>query len=196
MHSTLVYILLIKLVNSHGWLDEPVARSSAWLYNKKFENAFPNNYMHIQMNCGGYDVLLKNDLKCGICGEEFNKMPKEFEKDGEMYIGQVVQNYFQGQIINVTVQVKIKKSIKYETDLNSRIHFQITANHLGYSEFLICNVDNLTTDATQECLNKRILKDSNGTSKFYIQPYYRGPITTSLVLPLDLKCNHCVFQVN
>ena len=76
------------------------------------------------------------------------------------------------------------------------ISFKITANHLGYSEFSICNVDNLTTDATQDCLNKIILKDSNGKSKFYIPPNFNGAINTSLVLPSDLKCNHCVFQVN
>ena len=109
MHSVLIFILLIKLVlvNSHGWLDEPVARSSAWLYNNKFSNAFPNYYIHTEMNCGNYDVFLKNGQKCGICGEDINTVPKEFEKNGKYYVGKIVQTYSQAQSINVSVQVKI-----------------------------------------------------------------------------------------
>lgn len=61
---------------------------------------------------------------------------------------------------------------------------------------MICNVDNLETDATQECLNKIILKNPTNESKFKIPPKYRGLVNTTLVLPTDLVCNHCVFQVD
>lgn len=60
---------------------------------------------------------------------------------------------------------------------------------------MICNVDGLYTDATQECLNKIFLKDTNGQTKIYIPKGYTGKINTILKLPDYLLCNHCVLQV-
>ena len=61
---------------------------------------------------------------------------------------------------------------------------------------MVCNVDGMSTDATQECLNKIYLKDNNGQTKIYIPRGYNGKINTILKLPDNLSCNHCVFQVN
>ena len=65
---------------------------------------------------------------------------------------------------------------------------------MGHSEFYMCDVDNLESDATQPCLNKNPLSDLNGNTKFKVN-ITQGPIVTSLILPPDLTCNHCVFQV-
>lgn len=45
----------------------------------------------------------------------------------------------------------------------------MTANHLGYFEFRICNTDNLQgQDATQSCLDRTVLSDKLGRKQFYI----------------------------
>ena len=59
---------------------------------------------------------------------------------------------------------------------------------------MICNVDSMSSDATQDCLNRIYLKDTNGQTKTYIQKT-TGMIKTSLKLPDNLYCKHCVFQV-
>lgn len=47
--------------------------------------------------------------------------------------------------------------------------FKVTANHLGYFEFRLCNVDNLNgMDATQACLDKTILRDKFNKKQFQI----------------------------
>ena len=61
--SLLVWFFLIGIARqaaSHGWLDKPVARSSAWLYNKKYDSSFPYFYQDTQMNCGEYDTFVQN----------------------------------------------------------------------------------------------------------------------------------------
>ena len=76
-------------------------------------------------------------------------------------------------------------------------YFKIQANHLGYSSFYICKLDGSSADATQECLQKTLLLQPNGDSK-YFHPNdqgFQGPLNVNLVLPKDLTCNHCVLQV-
>ena len=49
-------------------------------------------------------------------------------------------------------------------------------------------------DATQECLDKTLLKDVNGLTRFPVQGSIRD-FNYQIVLPQDLTCNQCVFQV-
>lgn len=49
-------------------------------------------------------------------------------------------------------------------------------------------------EATQQCLNKMVLKDKSGRSRFSVLPSFVGVITTRLVLPKSFTCNHCVMQ--
>ena len=72
---------------------------------------------------------------------------------------------------------------------------KITANHKGYFEFRLCNVDGMAGDATQNCLDRNILQDENGNTKIYIPGGKTGKFTSRLVLPSGLSCEHCVFQV-
>ena len=51
-------------------------------------------------------------------------------------------------------------------------------------------------DATQKCLEQTILKDPSGNTKFNITSTDYGAMKTTLVLPSNLVCSHCVFQVN
>ena len=77
-------------------------------------------------------------------------------------------------------------------------HFKkITANHWGFFEFGICNVDNnrIDQDATQECLDKNKLFDMNNKTRINIQKAFIGRINMTLQLPLKFTCKHCVFQV-
>ena len=67
---------------------------------------------------------------------------------------------------------------------------------MGYYEFYICNVDGMAGDATKECLEQTILKDPSGNTRFNITSADYGPMNTILVLPSNLVCSHCVFQVH
>ncbi len=73
--------------------------------------------------------------------------------------------------------------------------FKINANHLGYFEFRVCNVDNLAGDATQECLDRILLADLTGNTKILVSKESIGRITITLRLPNDFNCDHCVLQV-
>lgn len=67
----------------------------------------------------------------------------------------------------------------------------MTANHKGIFEFRICNLDKLSGDVTQECLNKTVLKirDTDET-QFIIDNKMKQVYT--IQLPDDLVCEHCV----
>jgi hypothetical protein len=63
-------------------------------------------------------------------------------------------------------------------------------------EFRLCNIDNLKTDATQECLNKTVLKIVEAQNPRNLQKFRVHSELTStdltLMLPGNFTCNHCV----
>ncbi|CAF0739159.1 unnamed protein product [Rotaria sordida] len=72
-----------------------------------------------------------------------------------------------------------------------------TANHKGHFEFRLCNVDsNPNSDATQECLDRRVLKiaGTDSTRIRDVDKYGTATITVRVQLPSDVACRHCVFQ--
>ena len=72
---------------------------------------------------------------------------------------------------------------------------KITANHYGWFEFRLCNRDeNGGAEATHECLNKYLLADASGNTRFNIGSTL-GKITTQVRLPSGLSCQQCVIQV-
>jgi hypothetical protein len=164
-------------IYGHGYLYEPVARSSAWLVDSSFRQCctWPQ---HMEMFCGGLGHQWNvNDGKCSICGEPYEKEVKLFEKGGAMYKGTSVKTYTQGQQIDVKVM--------------------LTANHKGYFEFRLCNLDaNPLADATQECLDRHqlIIVDTNSTKFRDVSKYGSEMITVRVQLPSDVACKHCVFQ--
>ena len=77
--------------------------------------------------------------------------------------------------------------------------FKITANHKGFFEFRLCNVDSLETDASQACLNQTQLTvlDTNheSDSKRYRIHEEMHMVELKLALPGDhFACRHCVLQ--
>ncbi len=121
-------------------------------------------------------MFLKTGGLCGICGEEY-KSVKKFEKGGSLYRGLTVRTYTQGEVIEVVVE--------------------ITANHKGFFEFRLCDVAKANNDgeATQQCLNQNLLKDTFGRMKIPCLPG-TGKFTSKLLLPATMSCTRCVFQVN
>lgn len=168
----LVGLAAVRQVDSHGRLLNPPARSSCW---REFPGKCSTEYTDNQMNCGGFwQQHSVNGGKCSVCGEDWSLRNKMFERPaGSKYTGFKVRNYQQGQTVDVTVE--------------------ITANHLGWFEFRVCNVDDRTGDADQSCLDKNLLADRNGVTRFQIGSRL-GMFTYQLVLPKSLRCNHCVFQ--
>ncbi|CAF3167504.1 unnamed protein product [Rotaria sp. Silwood2] len=197
-----MFLLLLLLLSTnvlsvwgHGFLFDPPARSTAWIVIPDFRSCC-TYYDHMQMFCGGVPVQYGEnsrtfslfactylhlwhllDGKCGICGEPYNQVNKLFEMGGSMYKGTSVKTYNQGQQISVKVN--------------------LTANHMGYFEFHLCNVDTTpNSDATQDCLDRRILKLANSDlTKYSITGAIgNSQIIVNLQLPAGVSCQHCVFQ--
>lgn len=72
------------------------------------------------------------------------------------------------------------------------ISFRITANHLGYVFYQLCDLDEFPHES-EECFGKYNLKFADGSDKYYIGST-RGGIDTTVVLPLGLSCKHCVLR--
>jgi hypothetical protein len=63
---------------------------------------------------------------------------------------------------------------------------------LGHFEFRVCKVDGWDSDATQECLDKNILKIENTTeNKYKIEKDFHKVIV-QIQLPDNFTCEHCV----
>jgi hypothetical protein len=58
--SFLILLLKISLISSHGYLEDPISRSSAWLQNDVYGEVFPQYFLHNQMNCGSFETFVKN----------------------------------------------------------------------------------------------------------------------------------------
>lgn len=168
---SVVCLWQINQTSGHGRLLDPIARTSAW---RKWPGMFPAEYTDNQMFCGGVDKQWnRNGGKCGICGEDYSG-PKSFEKGGANYRDLIVAKYTAGQQMEAVVQV--------------------TANHYGYFQFSLCNVDHQRGEATQECLDRNVLSDLHGQKHIYIERGKTGTMKFQLKLPAGFRCNHCVFQ--
>jgi len=166
----------VTLIHGHGYLLDPIGRSSAWLVDSSFEDCC-TYYDHMEMFCGGIKRQWEtNGGKCGICGEPYDAPVKLFEKDGAMYKGTSVKTYRQGEQIDIKVV--------------------LTQEHKGYFEFRLCNVDaNPSSDATQECLDQGLLQLANsGSTRFDVSSFGAETITARVQLPSNVACSHCVFQ--
>ena len=83
---------------------------------------------------------------------------------------------------------------KYEMNQVIKVRIELTANHMGYFEFRVCPNNAPKKAASQMCLDKHILGQSNGGGP----RYYPGPgskvFEMHYQLPKDLTCQQCVFQ--
>ena len=142
-----VFTLGIGQVSSHGRFIEPPSRTSAW----RFGFGTPSFYNDHETNCGGFiRHWEKNGGLCGVCGDAWDlAAPRDGEGGGKFGRGVIVRSYTSGQTI--------------------RVRTDITANHGGYFQFSICPHNNPSTPATQNCLDRNLLKFQDGTTKFYLR---------------------------
>lgn len=73
----------------------------------------------------------------------------------------------------------------------------MSANHKGYFEFRLCNLDaSPQADATQECLDRhQLLIAGTDSTKFGdVGQYGSSMISLRVQLPPNVACKHCVFQ--
>jgi len=173
----LAAVLCVTQVVSHGRLIEPPSRASAWRYG--FET--PPNYNDHELYCGGFSVQWnRNGGKCGECGDAWNlNKPRPHEFGGKWGQGVIVR--------------------RYNPSSSMTIRVELTASHMGYFEFRLC--DNAIAD--QDCLDKHLLKVMGGAptmpgpndleTRFYPRNGSRI-YEIRAKLPEGFKCAHCVLQ--
>ncbi|KAJ8312041.1 hypothetical protein KUTeg_009414 [Tegillarca granosa] len=161
--TTILLLTMSSFCNGHGYLKEPPSRSSMWRYG--FNT--PTNYNDNQLFCGGFDVS-----KCGICGDRWDGS-RDNEAGGIYATGIISRHYTEGQTMHVEVK--------------------LTKQHGGYFEFRICPNNNPSRRATQACLNRYLLRQPDGSTRYYPKG---GSQTYSvqLMLPPGLTCTQCVIQ--
>ncbi|XP_075218054.1 uncharacterized protein LOC142322855 [Lycorma delicatula] len=169
----------ILLVNSHGRLIEPPSRASMWRYG--FNT--PPNYNDHELFCGGYSrQWVKNGGKCGICGDAWDlPQPRPHEAGGK---------YGQGLITR-----------KYKVSSQFTIRVELTANHRGYFEFRLCPNNNPKQVATQQCLDKYVLRrvkpparSVDEETRFFPGSENNKIFELRYMLPDGLTCSQCVMQ--
>ncbi|KAI8786051.1 low-density lipoprotein receptor 1 [Biomphalaria glabrata] len=172
--SIIMAATMFSMTHAHGRMLDPVSRMSAYILG------FPTpvNYNDHEMFCGGRAVQWQqNGGKCGICGDPWSG-PRNYERpEGALLPKDVVitKTYQERDVINILLQ--------------------ITANHMGWHEFRVCNVESSGgIEATHECLNQNLLTDSTGKSRFYLDSSSTGFYNYTLVLPSGLTCTHCLLQ--
>ncbi|KAL8595509.1 hypothetical protein ACOMHN_000718 [Nucella lapillus] len=162
-------------VRGHGRMLLPPSRPTAWRLG--FDS--PVNYDDNQQYCGGRVIQKKYGHKCGICGDPWEPIPRPYERpDGQMVM--------QGNFILST----------YRSGARISASVQITASHMGYFEFFLCNVDELegSVEATLDCLLKHPLSVVNKGGSTRYSPVTKGVHDVTLQLPPGLVCHHCVLQ--
>lgn len=88
-------ILLLKLA-----IPEPPNRSSLWRFPEfKSQNPIPN-YSDMELFCGGATTqYIKNDGKCGPCGDSYSDpIPRDNESTGKYGKGIITRKYSSGQV--------------------------------------------------------------------------------------------------
>ncbi|KAM8706034.1 hypothetical protein ACLKA7_010340 [Drosophila subpalustris] len=160
---------LLNEIDGHGMMLSPAGRSSRWRY----DSTAPKNYDDNGLYCGGLWKQTENGGLCGLCGDDYSlSQPRPNEHGGK---------YGQGVIVNSYIGVK-----------TIEVNVLITANHLGYFTFDLCNLDEAVTE-TEECFNKYPLNFVQGNSQLHIGTTH-GSINQTLQLPSGLTCKHCVLR--
>ncbi|XP_076466483.1 uncharacterized protein LOC143297847 [Babylonia areolata] len=130
-------------------------------------------------NCCLQRQWLKNEGRCGVCGDPYDApQPRENEAGGVYANGVIVRTYRQGQVIPVDVK--------------------ITANHLGYFVFKLCPNNNVKKAVTHDCLDQHVLSFVGPSGEDLGQKFYiDSKVDTKhvrLQLPSDVTCTQCVLQ--
>lgn len=111
-----------------------------------------------------------------MCGDPYDAPQPRENEGGGVYSSGIISKCFE----------------KTASVIEVKVH--ITANHLGYFEFRLCEHNNPFTPVTQECLDEHVLSLSDGEgSRYYIGPEL-GEYTVQLQLPENVQCSQCVLQ--
>ncbi|XP_030755205.1 uncharacterized protein LOC115881729 [Sitophilus oryzae] len=171
--STII-LSILDLIDGHGRLIEPPSRASAWRYG--FDT--PHNYNDHELYCGGFTrQWVKNEGKCGVCGDAWDsKKPRAHEFGGVYGQGVIVRKYGVGSVMNIRVE--------------------LTANHFGYFEFALCPDYKA---ATQDCLDQNILKLVKPQDGVEHRGYRFFPKEGNKVYEIKYRlpkrtCKHCLLQ--
>lgn len=169
---SIVLACIVPSITGHGMVLDPVARGSRWRCNA---NA-PQNVDDYGLFCGGvHDQWEVNGGKCGLCGDNYaDERPRSHELGGLYGQGDIVKRYRKGEVIDVTVKV--------------------TANHKGYFEFNLCNLDANQGRETEECYGEYPLLDADGDRRWKLESGITGDHLVKVQLPLELTCEHCSLQ--
>ncbi|XP_055688057.1 uncharacterized protein LOC129792735 [Lutzomyia longipalpis] len=164
-------IIGILEVSGHGMLMNPVNRGSRW----RVDSSATPDYNDNGNFCGGFYVQHSlNGGHCGLCGDDYrNPTPREHEHGGKYGQGVIVASYQRGATIPVSVQ--------------------ITANHLGYFYFNLCNLDTYGRES-EACFAQYSLKTSSASNKYYLNSAAVGFYNFTITLPAGVSCKHCVLQ--
>ncbi|XP_060063172.1 uncharacterized protein LOC132543673 [Ylistrum balloti] len=166
----LVTVSLFGAAYAHGRLINPPGRSSMW----RFGFQTPKNYNDNELFCGGFSHQQSLGGKCGLCGDPYDQSPpRENEAGGKYAKGIISRRYRKGSQMDITIQ--------------------ITANHLGYFEFRLCDNNDVTKPITNECLKHLLVNSETKETKHPIGTV-KGNITITVDLPQNLTCSQCVIQ--
>ncbi|KAG5865738.1 hypothetical protein JTB14_021429 [Gonioctena quinquepunctata] len=163
------------LVIGHGRIMDPPARNSMW----RFGFPTPVNYNDNELFCGGYAVQWdQNEGKCGICGDPHHvEEPRPHEAGGTYAKGVISRHYSVGQTIDIEIE--------------------LTANHYGRFEILICPNNNPAQEATQECFDRFPLYLAKTKDTSYQIPEdgrKKAVFRYQVQLPPYITCTQCVLQ--
>lgn len=108
-----------------------------------------------------------------MCGDDYSlSQPRPNEIGGKFGQGVIVKSY---------------------TGVNiAEINVLITANHLGYFRFDLCNLDEFGSES-EECFDKYPLLFADGNRKLQIGST-TGNIYSNVTLPSGVSCKHCVLR--
>lgn len=118
-----------------------------------------------------------NGGKCGACGDDYRQPePRDNERHGKYDASIIPKHYWEGSNIQAIVY--------------------ITASHLGYFKFHLCNMDNRPTE-TEECFEEYPLLTVDGKNRYQVTRDIDKANTYHKVylrLPKGLTCERCVLR--
>ncbi|XP_072045959.1 uncharacterized protein [Amphiura filiformis] len=177
VRSLCLAVLLVACavyVSGHGRFWEPPGRGTEWRRGHQVPEA-KKDYNDNEAFCGGRGIQWNtNGGKCGVCGDNWSdKEPRDHEDGGKYDNNIIVQTYMSGQVVELVPE--------------------LTTNHLGWIEFRLCARDTRDTLLTHECLDKHLLQNVKGETRFNIG-HQKGYIKFQIQLPAGVKGNACTIQ--
>ncbi|KAL4221194.1 hypothetical protein ACF0H5_019458 [Mactra antiquata] len=177
-HCALIVLLLDGPFNvdAHGFMFDPLMRSSLWRQRKGPLNIQDNN-----LSCGGVEhQWVQHNGRCGVCGDPYGAEIKPNEdKNGTYVTNTIVATYKVGGV------------------LTARIN--LTSCFNGWFEFRICPLKSENDMVTQSCLDDTLLPLLDGNTRYHVgDNYYTDGKSRQyhvpLRLPSNFTCTHCVLQ--